>query len=201
MSCLLQDEFNVTAQNPRKENDIEYWMQKLGIHNVQFGKLNAGPESTVDDDTLFDGIISSGVLEHTFEYGQTDLEALRILHANLKDDGYLFIWNLPTKHSLSETYARMRKKWKHPVLYELDDILVKLTTAGFEVVAIERNEIFFSQLARLFPIIPLEVMWRFDHFLATNLLLKRFAHHFTIVAQKVAGFPQNPSRSLYTVYP
>lgn len=196
VTYLLKDEYNAVAHNPRKENDITYWFKKLGITSSTYSITLDGLEDTEH----FDAAISSGVLEHTFEYGATDLEALRDLQKKLNNDGLLFIWNLPTTHALSELFTLWRKRWKHPVRYELDDILVKLATAGFEVIAVERNEIFFSQLCRLLPFISMETLWEFDHWLANLPVIKRFAHHFTIVARKVSGFPQNPSRSLYTTY-
>lgn len=199
VTYLLQDQYRVNAYNPLKEKIIDYWQNQLKIKDASYGlglsqgKLDFKPAT-------FDAVISSGVLEHTFEFGQTDVEALKNLNLVLKDDGLLFIWHLPTKHALPEKIAKYKKEWKHILLYDLDDLLVKLSLAGFRVLEIERNDLIFSKLARIYSQNKLVDAWMHDYALCQFPLLKPFAHHFTLVAKKIPGSPNNRADSGYTTY-
>lgn len=192
VTYLLQDDYDVTAFNIAPQKDISYWHKALGIKQTKFKKF--------DTNTKFDAVVSSGVLEHTFEFGQTDVEALKALHSVLNDDGYLFIWHLPTKHALAEKIAMMKKSWKHILRYELDDILVKLNLTGFEIVKIEINDFIFSKLVKVLPFLDIVMVWKIDYMLVHLPPFKRYAHHFTIVAKKLKDFPRVPATSGYTTY-
>jgi len=200
VTYLLQDQFTVNSYNPSSPQEVLYWQKNLGIKLVSEDKgykdqqLNFPKES-------FEAVISSGVLEHSFEHGVDDVTALRNLNSVLKPNGLLFIWNLPTKNALAEKVAEKRKKWRHILRYELDEILVKLSLAGFNVVSIERQELIFNQLAKILKLVPLPWIWSFDHFLCNLPLLNNFAHHYTIVAKKIENFPVVPATSSYTAYP
>lgn len=199
VTYLLQDEYEVNAYNPINNEEIEYWQNKLKIKTRLFDqglsrfKLEFKPNS-------FDAVISSGVLEHSFERGVTDIDALKNLNKILKPEGLLYIWNLPTKNALAEKIAIARQKWKHVVRYDLDEILVKLNLTGYEIVAIERSELLFYKLAKIFKIVPLSWLWKLDYQLTQFFLFRPLAHHFTIVARKVANFPLKPTVSAYTAY-
>ena len=198
VTYLLQDDFDVTAYNPVEQADINYWHTQLAIKKPVFdcGIFNG----ELRFDQPFDGVISSGVLEHTFEFGQTDVEALRNLYKILKNDGYLFIWHLPTSLALAELLAKAKHAWKHTLRYSLDEVLVKLNLTGFDIVAIETNDLAFSKIKKALSFLDLASAWSLDHTLANLPILKLFSHHFTIVAKKVPGFPRNPANSGYTTY-
>lgn len=199
ITYLLQNEYNVDAYNPKSDENIEYWHKTFGVKNPVFGKgldqgtLNLPTES-------YDAVISSGVLEHTFEFGVTDVEALKNLYKVMKPNGLLFIWNLPTKYALTELLAEKKKKWKHTLRYDLNGLLVKLNLAGFDIVEIERNEFIFNKLTKLFPNKDLNDLWKLDHKLAQLPPFHQLAHHFTVVAKKIPDFPNNPAPSGYTTY-
>lgn len=192
VSYLLQDDFDIKSYNLFPNPEITYWHQKLNIKNPIFGNDI--------DKYKYDAVISSGVLEHTFEFGETDIEALKKLYQILKPSGYLFIWNLPTTHALAEKIAMDKKSWKHILRYDLDDILVKLNLTGFDIVKIEHNELFFSKLAKIFKMIPITTLWQIDQYLCQLSIFAKYSHHFTIVAKKVDNFPASPASSGYTTY-
>ena len=199
VTFLLQDDYNVTAYNPSKEPEIKYWHEKFKIKNSKFDKgvkdkkLDFGSEK-------FDAVISSGVLEHSFEYGISDVDALKNINSNLKDNGLLFIWHLPTKLALSELIAEKKKGWKHILRYDLNDVLVKLSLAGFDVLEIEVNDLIFSKLTKVLNSSDIVDVWELDYKLAHLPVIKKFAHHFSIAAKKIPNFPINPARKGYEVY-
>ncbi len=199
ITYLLQDDFEVSAYNPYDNAEIGYWHKQLGINKPVFDpdfsklKQDLAAES-------YDAVISSGVLEHTFEHGITDVEALRYLNRLLKPGGHLFIWNLPTTHALAEKIAADKKRWRHIVRYDFEEIIIKLNLTGFDIVKIEHDELIYTKLAKLFKGLDLTRVWKFDQRLARLPLLRKYAHHFTIVAQKVENFPIKPAASGYTAY-
>lgn len=199
VTFLLQDDYNITAYNPSKEPEIKYWHEKFKIKKSEFDK-GVKDKKLEFKNEKFDAVISSGVLEHSFEYGISDIDALKNINQNLKDDGLLFIWHLPTKLALSELISEKRKSWKHILRYELNDILVKLSLAGFDVVEIETNDLIFSKLAKVFKTKNIVDVWALDYKLAHLPIIKNFAHHFTIVAKKIPNFPTNPARKGYEIY-
>lgn len=199
VTYLLQADFDIHAYNPQKQAEIQYWHQKLGIKSPVFGKDFTKFKLNFESDS-FDAAISSGVLEHTFEYGIEDTDALRNLNRILKPGGLLFIWNLPTVDALAEKIAMGKRSWKHVIRYDLDGILTKLSLAGFDVLEVERNELFFNKLAKMFPWLPAAKIWQFDQWLCRLPVFNKYAHHFTIVAKKINNFPVNPAVSSYTTY-
>lgn len=200
MTYLLQDDYKVNAYNPFENELINYWHDTLQIKTRSFDKGFAQFKLDFPANS-FDAAISSGVLEHTFEFGVEDTAALRNLSKLLKPGGYLFIWNLPTKNALTEKIAMGRKRWKHTLRYDLDETLVKLNLTGFDIVAIERDELIYPKLAKLFPWVSTVALHNFDQALVRLPILRNYAHHLTIVARKIDNFPVNPASSSYTTYP
>jgi predicted SAM-dependent methyltransferase len=68
-------------------------------------------------DSHVDVILSSGVLEHTWEYGIAEGEALSELYRVLKDDGMFYIWNLPYKYGSVEMLNHLLGRWHHERRY------------------------------------------------------------------------------------
>lgn len=199
MTYLLQDNYEVNAYNPTQNQLIDYWHEKLKIKQRSFDRGFA--DFKLDFPTnSFDAVISSGVLEHTFEFGVEDTQALRNLNRVLKPGGYLFIWNLPTKNALTELIAMRKKRWKHTLRYDLDETLVKLSLTGFDIVEIERDELIYPKLAKLLPFISPVYLHQLDQQLCRWPIFRGYAHHFTIVAKKIDNFPINPASSSYTLY-
>src|SRR5262249_24212279 len=156
------------------------------------GDLETGRISC--ESSSYDAVVCSGVLEHTFEFGMEDVQALREIHRVLRDDGYLFIWHLPCAGSSEERRARRPGAWRHILSYELDEILVKLSLAGFDVLAVEKTGLAFAGLVRFFGwLFSIPRLWALDMWLSGTRLLGPRAHDFTLVCRKVPGFPRKPA--------
>lgn len=111
----------------------------------------------------------------------------------------MFIWHLPAKTAYAERLSEKKKRWRHILRYDLDDILVKLSIAGFSVMEME-SELIFDKMAKVFPNAPLLKTWYMDLRLAKMPFLHSLAHHYTIVAEKVRDFPDEPCSHNYVVY-
>lgn len=202
VTYLLQDDYDICAHNPRNSDIIDFWHDKLCIKNkVCENYENIGSScNSVRQSSDYDAILSSGVLEHTFEFAVDDVEALKRINSLLKDSGKLFIWHLPAKMAFAERLSEKKKRWRHILRYDLSDILVKLSMTGFSVLEIERSELLFDKLAILFPLKTMPTAWRLDLYLGKLPYLHSLTHHYTIVAEKVKNFPNEPCNHNYNVY-
>src|SRR5258708_8185077 len=178
------------------------WHHKLDETRRRFAEQSDLLSGRISCDSgSYDAVICSGVLEHTFEFGVEDLQALREIHRVLRDDGYLFIWHLPVANSYEERRARRPGEWRHILAYELDEMLVKLSLAGFEVVGVEKTGLVFGVLVRLLGwLFSIPRLWAWEMWLASTRLLGPEAHDFTFVCRKQAGFPLKPTANNYTVF-
>ena len=167
----------------------KYWHQVFGgvkIHvpppHTPIGKLDY-------DDATVDVVISSGVLEHTYEYGVLDIEALREIYRILKPGGKLFIWNLPAKNGMPELINKVIGRWYHICRYEQDNLLCLLQAAGFNALVLDKHEILFpvmrSVMMRILGYWP---GFSLEYWLSKVPILSMFSQHFTIVCEKVDGF-------------
>jgi SAM-dependent methyltransferase len=202
VTYLLQERFEVDAYNPARSDLIDFWHERLSVTRRIFAResdLLSGKISC--ESSSYDAVICSGVLEHTFEFGVEDLQALREMHRVLRDDGYLFIWHLPCKNSCEERQARRPGEWRHILSYELDEVLVKLSLAGFQVLGIEKTNLAFGALlGALGWLFSVPRLWSWEMWLASTRWLGPQAHDFTIVCRKQAGFPLQPAAGNYTIY-
>lgn len=199
VSYLLGDDYQVDAYNPVQDEFNDYWHKQLKLKTRSF-QADAGAELPHKAQS-FDAVVSSGVLEHVFEFGLDEVTALGNLHRVLKKDGLLFIWHLPLVHAFAEQRAMRKRAWRHIRRYELDEVLVMLAQSGLDVMAIERGELVFSKLHRaLGGVLGAPRTWALDMALCRLPFLAQRAHHFTIVARKVDGFPERAATGNYTAY-
>ncbi len=140
-----------------------------------------------------DGFISSGVLEHVREDGLGDeSRTLQEIHRVLKDQGLLFIWNLPAKLGTSELLAMVTGKWHHRYRYWKKDIGRLLREANFEILFQDRHKFFPGAVMSLLErkVDPVGLM-RLDNALSRLFPFNLLARDFVLVARKarVSGSP------------
>jgi hypothetical protein len=141
------------------------------------------------DSQSVDAFISSGVLEHVREDGQGN-EALILgeIYRVLKDNGLLFIWNLPAKMGSSELLAMATGKWYHQYRYWKKEISTLLIQCGFQIFYWDRHKFFPGTAMQVFqkwldPIRLLKFDNTLSHFFPFNLL----ARDFVLIARKAPG--------------
>lgn len=133
-----------------------------------------------------DGFISSGVLEHVREDGLGEEGRILLeIHRVLKDQGLLFIWNLPAQLGTSELLAMITGKWHHRFRYWKKDIHRLLREAHFEILFQDKHKFFPGAAMNLLEkkVDPVGLMkWdnRLSHCFPFNLL----ARDFILVARK-----------------
>ena len=176
----------------------QYWHSVLNIRNVRSPKPGAFVGILDHDDGVADAVVSSGVLEHTFAYGVTDLDALRDIYRVLKKDGYLFIWHLPSKMGMPELINKVLGRWYHHCRYEHDQLVQLINLAGFRIVKFKKQILHPRLRAIAMKIFGFRAGFTLDHLLSKVPLLSIFAQHFTVVAQKMEGF-SFPSQRLGSV--
>ncbi|HZZ10640.1 MAG TPA: methyltransferase domain-containing protein, partial [Paraburkholderia sp.] len=91
------------------------------------------------EDSTFDAVLSSGVLEHVaFEQKSLD-QIWRVL----KDDGLFIITFLPNKFSVTENASRALKTYRgHNRLYGLNEARNTFLRSGFVVVSCGYHQVF-----------------------------------------------------------
>lgn len=134
-----------------------------------------------------DVFISSGVLEHVREDGIGKEETiLQEIHRVLKDQGLLFIWNLPARWGTSELLAMIAGKWHHQFRYRKKEISRLLKTAHFEILYLDKHKFLpgglMSQLVgRMDP----NKLMKLDNCLSRLFPFSIFARDFALVARKI----------------
>lgn len=159
-----------------------YWLQRLGIERIRYAggdyrKINL-------PDGYADVLVSSGVLEHTYEFDVPDTEALSDIYRVLKPGGLLFVWNLPHVWGSVEILNGMLRRWHHTVRYTAKETRAKLSAAGFQVESMDRHE-FMNMASRnaLFKLIGPRA-FSFDYALSKIPPMSLFGQHLTVVARK-----------------
>lgn len=149
------------------------------IHGHEPNKLNL-------DSSSVDAFISSGVLEHVREDGQGCEEIiLKEINRVLKPGGYLFIWNLPAKLSISEIIAKLLLKDRHKHKYNKRTVVKLLIDAGYEISYFDKHRFLPGQLIDLLSTkIDILKIMKFDYKLSHILPFSILANHFTIIAKK-----------------
>lgn len=140
-----------------------------------------------------DVFISSGVLEHVREDGIGKEETvLQEIHRVLKDQGLLFIWNLPARWGTSELLAMITGKWHHQFRYGEKEILCLLKAAHFEILYQDKHKFFPGGLMnllerRLDPVKLIDLDNRLSRLFPFNI----FARDFALVARKIKAGPRS----------
>jgi SAM-dependent methyltransferase len=141
------------------------------------------------DSRSVDAFISSGVLEHVREDGQgQEACILKEMYRVLKDDGLLFIWNLPAKWGSSELLAMAAGKWHHQVRYWEKEIFHLLKMAGFEILYWDKHKFFpGSAMQRIQRWVEPIRLLKFDNTLSHVFPFNLLARDFVFIARKAAA--------------
>jgi 2-polyprenyl-3-methyl-5-hydroxy-6-metoxy-1,4-benzoquinol methylase len=145
------------------------------------------PNNLASESNSYDAVISSGVLEHVKEYGGDEVQILEELKRITKQDGFLFIWNLPSKYSANEGIKQMiRKGWTHPIRYSGSEIAKIIQRSGWEIVFHDKHEFLpmslRSRICQAFGASPC-CIFIFDYYLSKLPVFNLFYQHHTIICR------------------
>lgn len=137
-------------------------------------------------DASFDGVLSSGVLEHVAEPEASLKEIDRII----KNKGYLFIFRLPNKYSYIEFISDRLGRGDHPVKYSMREIRQLLERSGYEILNINYKN-FFPHNLKGFPGVVRRlyhkcdfILEKFDRLFANIPLINKLSTNIEIIARK-----------------
>ncbi len=169
----------------RTEFEVEYFHSLFGVSDiVQFGPGYGVATLPLVDESV-DAVISSGVLEHTREFGVPEADSLREIWRVLRPGGKLLIWNLPRRWGSVELLNAALRRSIHPYKYGRRDIVPLLEEAGFEITLLDQHELLnLSSRNFLGKVIGHVNAWMLDYYLSKTVLFGALAQHFTVVAQK-----------------
>ena len=143
------------------------------------------------EDSYFDAVISSSVLEHV----PNDYESLKELHRIIKKNGYLIITFLPNHLSYTEFLARTFRNGDgaHQRIYSLNQIKKLLLHTGFLPVSYGYHQVLpsltsFSANANFGKLKALKSLvskiYRLNNYAEKIWLINKFAANIFIIAQK-----------------
>jgi SAM-dependent methyltransferase len=171
----------------------EFWHTELGISGVRSGIAGESINKIAYDAGVVDIVISSGVLEHTFECGVSEAAALREIYRILSPNGKLFIWNLPTKWGLVDNVHKLLGGFYHNRRYTFDDTVGLLNNSGFDILKMEKHDLLFPRIKEwISKVLPPDIVFYGDCLLSKLPFISILASNFTIVAQKKSGFVFTP---------
>jgi cyclopropane fatty-acyl-phospholipid synthase-like methyltransferase len=133
----------------------------------------------------FDGIMSFGVIEHV----GNGREHYYLLEAKslLKEDGLLYLCNLPNKYSVNEFFSRLMRVGGHDNTYCEGYVKRLFSQAGFSIKVFRRDFLIPSQVNRVSKFINSlfnkhhVFIYRLDRWL-TKTFIGFFSQTYTVVA-------------------
>ena len=130
ISKILRDDIDIFGLDIEKK----YFWKEFTNYNVNFLLCNV--ENSCFKDQIFDVVISFGVIEHT----KNPDNFLKEIRRMLKNNGYFFVFDLPTKYSFSEAFlARIiqifsgKKLFFHERRYTKKEVESLFSRNGFSV--------------------------------------------------------------------
>ncbi len=169
----------------RTEFEVEHFHALFGVSDlVKFGPGYGVATIPLADESV-DAVISSGVLEHTREFGVSEAESLREIWRVLRPGGKVLIWNLPRRWGSVELLNAALRRSIHPYKYRRRDIVTLLDEAGFDITLLDQHELLnLSSRNLLGKLVGHVNAWILDYYLSKIVLFGALAQHFTIVAEK-----------------
>jgi len=137
-------------------------------------------------DSIFEAVLSSGVLEHVADHLASINEISRIL----KDNGYLFIFRLPNRYSYIEFVSDLLSRGDHPVKYSMREIRQILERSGFEILNVNYKN-FFPHNLKGFPEVVRKlyhkcdfILEKIDSLFANLPLINKLSTNIELIARK-----------------
>lgn len=189
VSALYQTEYPNTLCYVADQDDLlRYWQSLFGTRNIVLRQEGDTMSAISMPSNSVDLAMSSGVLEHTHEFGVAEEEALAELYRVLKPGGKLVIFHLPTTYGMPEMVNKVIGRWYHERRYSKKRILDLLSGAGFTLAWLDKHEFAFPKIRNaLGQLIGQQNAYRADYLFSKLPGINFFAQHFTIVAQKPVG--------------
>ncbi|HEX2272392.1 MAG TPA: methyltransferase domain-containing protein [Acidimicrobiales bacterium] len=187
---------NVVCYLPdSSEFEARHFHARFGIEDsVRFGPGYGHAEIALPDRSA-DAVISSGVLEHTREFGVTEAASLAEIRRILRPGGWLFVWNLPRRWGSVELLNSALRRSVHAYKYRRPQVEALLAEAGFHVELVDAHELVnLSTRNTLGRLVGDVRAWKLDYYLSKIFLLGAVCQHFTIVARmpEKAAVPAAP---------
>ncbi len=172
----------------RDEFEIAYFHAQFGVeHLVRFGPGYGHPEIDLASESV-DAVISSGVLEHTREFGISEERSLREIWRIMRPGGTLFIWNFPRRWGSVELLNAALRRSVHRYKYSQRDVIRLVEGAGFQIELLDRHELLnLSTRNALGTVIGHVNAFTFDYYLSKVAFFGAFCQWFTVVARKPAS--------------
>lgn len=191
VSCMLDRYFpgNTICYLPEIDDTIRFWHENFSVNKVVISKEGESVAKINEGDGKIDVVVSSGVLEHTYEYGVQDIDALKEIYRILSPDGLLVIWHLPAQYAASDLISKVFGRYYHIKRYTKDEISHLLMLTGFEVIEIESHDIFLPRIRSFLGKIFGEITaFYIENTISRLPLVSIFSQQITIVARKKDGF-------------
>lgn len=193
---LLEEYYpeQVICYLPEVEPNIDWWHKAFSISTIRYKQKEDTAARINAFDGEFDVVLSSGVLEHTYEYGVKDVDALKEINRVLQHGGQLIIWHLPTKLSSGDLINKLFGRYYHVKRYTLDELRWMLALTGFKVKVIEKHDILMPFMRRILSkIVGQRLAFFIDYYLSRIPFISIFSQQITCVAEKVDNYTLTPS--------
>lgn len=195
VSCMLEKYFpgKTVCYLPEMDDLINFWHRKFGVNNVAVSNKGESVAKINAKEGEIGVVVSSGVLEHTYEYGIDDVDALKEIYRVLSPKGVLIIWHLPTQYAATDLINKMFGRYYHLKRYTRDEISWKLSISGFELVEIESHDILMPKIRLLLgKMLGEKVAFYIDYIISGIPIVSLFAQQLTVIARKKPGFIFDP---------
>ena len=110
-------------------------------------------------------------------------EIIRELKRVLKSNGFIYVFQLPSKSSYTEFIARHLGLESHEILWSFHDINRLLSKYNLKIIYKEKVDMLINHPYKL--INPLYSILKIINKFLIHTPLSYFAHHLTVVAQKL----------------
>lgn len=164
----------------REESMENVWRVIRNKKKIQF-KFYDGTKIPFSNE-FFDIVFAYAVVEHIPPVEVPHI--VKELYKVVKPNGLFYIFQLPQRTSYTEFIARTLGIESHPYLWDIQTITKLLSETGFHVIFSEKVDILINHPYKI--VNPLFCILKPLNKLLIHTPLSYFAHHLTVVSQKIA---------------